>query len=82
MGWGLVDKNAMTIIPGADFVTEFYDYWTSVHYVLPDMKRRLVVKERKVSSNLKRLLEYITNESDVDVCERMLECPSEYSSDV
>lgn len=82
VGRGLVDKNAMTIIPGSDFVTKSYDYWTSVHYVLPDMKRRLVVKERKVSSNLKRLSEYITNESDVDVCDRMLEDPSEYSSDM
>lgn len=82
VGGRLVDKNAMTTIPGADFVTGFHDYWTSVHYVLPDMKRRLVVKERKVSSNLKKLSEYITNESDVNDCERMLECPSEYSSDM
>ena len=81
VGVCLVDKNAMTIIPGTGLATPSYNYWTSVHYELPDMKRRLVVKERKAPSNLKKLLEYITNESDVDDCERMLEEPSEYSSD-
>ena len=34
VGGRLVDKNAMTTIPGADFVTGFHDYWTSVSSAL------------------------------------------------
>ena len=77
----LVDKNALTMIPGIDCSVN--NYWTTLHTELAEMKGRLVVKERRVSKSLKKLSEYITDAKDREECEKMLEFPCEsFSSDM
>lgn len=81
----VVDKNALTHIPRGEYLgPNSPDHITTMCVPLPGRATRLMVmdKKPKVPKALQRIHAFITAEEDWGECDRMLNEPEEYKSDM
>ena len=79
----LVDANAMTFVPGCEPGVPEWNAHKSISYYLPCLEYKFRVRPpQEPSSLIKKVMEYITLPGDVDECNRMIEFPNEYASDL